>query len=104
MNTPELPDMGEALPREGPTQVQYSFYRNVLIFFGVVSPWVFIYVSVNRNLGLLWLPVLNLIGMYIGLCVMIQSWRRNQTRRLYLALLSSLACLIVCTSLFRLLN
>lgn len=104
MNTPELPDMGETIPREGPTQVQYSVYRNVLIFFGVVSPWVFIHVSTDRNLGLLWLPILNLIGMYTGLGVMIRAWRRNQTRRLYLALLSSMACLIACTSLFSLLN
>lgn len=103
MTMPELPDMGDTIPREGPTQSQYTFYRNALLFFGAVSPWIFLYAS-TRNVELLWLPVLNLIGMYTGLYVMIRAWRRNQTRRLYLALLSSMACLIVCTSLFSMLN
>lgn len=103
MTTPELPDMGDPIPREGLTQRNYIFYRNTLVFFSVVSPWIFIYVS-TRNLGLLWLSVLNLIGMYTGSYVIIRAWRRNQTRRMYVALASSMACLIACTSLFRMLN
>ncbi|MET8679881.1 hypothetical protein ABZW18_20445 [Streptomyces sp. NPDC004647] len=103
MTMPELPDMGDPIPREGPTQSKYTFHRNALIFFGVVSPWIFIYVS-TRNLGLLWLSVLNLIGMYTGFYVIIRAWRRNQTRRVYVALVGSMACLIVCTSLFSMLN
>lgn len=103
MTVPELPDMGDPIPQTGPTQSQYSYYRNALIFFGVVSPWVFVYVS-TRNLSLVWLSVLNLIGMYTGFYVIVRAWRRNQTRRMYVALVSSLACLIVCTSLFKVLN
>ncbi len=82
---------------------KYIFHRNALIFFGVVSPWIFVYVS-TRNLGLLWLSVLNLVGMYAGFYVIVRSWRRNQTRRMYVALASSIGCLIVCTSLFSVLN
>ncbi|MER5752761.1 hypothetical protein [Streptomyces sp. NPDC002088] len=103
MAMPELPDMGDPIPRTGPTRSKYTLYRNALIFFGVVSPWIFIYVS-TRNLGLLWLSVLNLIGMYTGFYVIIRAWRRNHTRRMYVALLSSIACLVVCTSLFSALN
>ena len=55
MITPELPDMGDPIPREGPTQSTCTFYRNALIFFGTVSPWIFISVS-TRNLGLFWIP------------------------------------------------
>lgn len=51
--------MGDPIPQEGPTQSQYSYYRNALIFFGVVTPWVFVYV-LTRNLGLVWLSMLNL--------------------------------------------
>ncbi|MFJ7078886.1 hypothetical protein [Streptomyces sp. NPDC098781] len=101
---PELPDMGDTIPREGPGLSQYSFYRNALVIFGAVSPWIFIYVSTIRNPGLLWLPVLNLVGAYSGFYVMIRAWRRNQTRQLYLALSGSIACLIVSTTLFGLLN
>ncbi|MEU6147592.1 hypothetical protein ABZ848_45495 [Streptomyces sp. NPDC047081] len=103
MAMPELPDMGDPIPREGPTRGKYTLYRNALIFFGVVSPWAFVYVSI-RYPGLLWLSLLNLIGMYSGFYVTIHAWRRNQTRRMYVALLSSLACLILCASLFSLLN
>jgi len=103
MAMPELPDMGDPIPQEGPTRSRYTFYRNALIFFGVVSPWIFIYVS-TRNPGLLWLSVLNLICTYAGFYVIARAWQRNQTRRMYAALLSSIACLIVCTSLFSALN
>ncbi|MFJ8538577.1 immunity 49 family protein [Streptomyces sp. NPDC093591] len=103
MTMPELPDMGDPTPQAGPTQSQYSYYRNALMFFGVVSPWVFVYVS-TRNPSLVWLSVLNLIGMYTGFYIIVRAWRRNQTRRMYVALASSLACLVVCTSLFKVLN
>ncbi|MFE5817361.1 hypothetical protein [Streptomyces sp. NPDC056479] len=100
---PELPDMGDPIPREGPTETKYLFHRNALIFFGIASPWIFIYIS-TRNMGLFWISVLNLIGMYTGFYIIIRAWRQNQTRRTYVALASSIACLIVCTSLFSLLN
>ncbi len=95
--------MGDPIPREGPPQSTYTFYRNALVFFGVVSPWVFIYVA-TRNPGLLWLSVVNLVGMYAGCYVIIRAWRQNRTRRMYVALASSMACLVVCTSLFSVLN
>lgn len=33
--------MGDPIPRDGPPQSTYTFYRNALVVFGV-SPWVFI--------------------------------------------------------------
>ncbi|MFG2888426.1 hypothetical protein [Streptomyces sp. NPDC048248] len=103
MATPELPDMGDPIPREGPTQSQYIWHRNALLFFGVVSPWIFLYVA-TRNMGLVWLAVLNLISTYLGLYVIVRAWRRNQMRRVYVALAGSLGCLIVWTTLFKILN
>lgn len=95
--------MGDPIPREGPTRSQYIWRRNSFLFFGAVSPWIFLDVA-TRNMGLVRLAVLNLISTYLGLYVIVRSWRRNQMRRAYVALAGSLGGLIVWTSLFKILN
>ncbi|WP_407555032.1 hypothetical protein QOM21_34545 [Streptomyces sp. Pv4-95] len=74
-----------------------------LALFGFVSLWIFLYVA-TRNIGLIRLPVLNLISTYLGLHVIVRSWRRNRMRRVYVALAASSVCLIVWTSSFKILN
>ncbi len=103
MAMPELPDMGDPIPREGPTPSQCIWHRNALLFSASVSPWIFLYVA-TRNIGLIRLAVLNLISTYLGLHVIVRSWRRNRMRRAYVALAGSLGGLIVWTSSFKILN
>jgi hypothetical protein len=103
MTKPELPEIEDSTPYDGFLPSEYSFTRNAMLAIGLGAPWVFLWVA-TRNPGLLWIPVLNLLGTYGGVFVMIRSWRGNRTRRLYVALAGVLVCWILCTELFRRLN
>lgn len=104
MTRSELPDMGDPIPQEAvlPPWKQ-RFYESVLVVTGLVAPWLFLLVAATRNPGLLWLPVLTLLGTYAGLAVIVLGWR-GRSLPLYLPLAGVLACWVVCTELFRRLN
>ena len=103
MTKPELPEIEDSTPYDGFLPSEYRFYRNAMLAIGLGAPWVFIWVA-TRNPGLLWIPVLNLLGSYAGVYVMVRSWRANRTRPLYVALAGVLACWVVFMELFRRLN
>ena len=103
MTQPELPDMGDPVPRQGLPPWKQRFYEYALLVVGLLAPWVFLWISAVRNPGLLWIPVLNLLGTYAGLAVMVRGWQ-GRSRRLYVPLGGVVVCWIVCTELFRHLN
>ncbi|MFG2288602.1 hypothetical protein ACGFOU_21360 [Streptomyces sp. NPDC048595] len=103
MTQPELPDMGDPVPREGLPPWKQRFYEYALVVIGLLAPWAFLWVAATRNVGLLWIPVLNLLGTYAGLYVMVRGWR-GRSRRMFAVLAGVVVCWIVCTELFRRLN
>ncbi|MEU9502449.1 hypothetical protein [Streptomyces sp. NPDC048196] len=103
MTQPELPDMGDPIPRQGLPAWKQRFYEYALAIMGLLAPWAFLWIAAVRNPTLLWLPVLNLLGTYAGLFIVFRGWRR-QSRRTYVALAAVVVCWIVCTELFRRLN
>ncbi|TJZ45993.1 hypothetical protein FCH28_26015 [Streptomyces piniterrae] len=103
MTQPELPDMGDPLPRDGLPDWKVRFYQRAMAVLGLGAPWVFLWVAVRRNPGLWWIPVLTLLGTYAGLFVIVRNWR-DQFRRACVALAGVVACWLVCGELFRQLN